>query len=93
MYFTSNQYATQHPDVVKNFQEATAESLAYADAHPDEVRQIVTTYTKIPAAVLAKVTLPKWPAEANRTSIEALEKLGAQDGLFKATPDLDKLLP
>ncbi|MGW2783756.1 ABC transporter substrate-binding protein [Streptomyces populi] len=93
MYFTSNRYAQQHPDVVKKFQEATAESLAYADAHPDEVRQVVTTYTTIPAAVLAKVTLPKWPAEPNRSSIEALEKLGEQDGLFKKTPDLDKLLP
>ncbi|MEU6275424.1 ABC transporter substrate-binding protein [Streptomyces populi] len=93
LYFTSNQYAQQHPDVVKKFQEATAESLAYADAHPDEVRGIVTTYTTIPAAVLAKVTLPKWPAEPNRSSIEALEKLGERDGLFKSTPDLDKLLP
>jgi len=93
MYFTSAQYAQKNPDIVKKFQEATAESLAYADAHPDEVRQIVTTYTQIPAAVLAKVTLPKWPAEANRSSIEALEKLGQQDGLFKTEPDLDKLLP
>ncbi|GAA5024857.1 ABC transporter substrate-binding protein [Streptomyces siamensis] len=93
MYFTSTQYAQQNPGVVKKFQEATAESLAYADAHPDEVRQIVTTYTKIPAAVLEKVTLPKWPAEPDRASIEALEKLGAQDGLFKTEPDLDKLLP
>ncbi|MGW2046088.1 ABC transporter substrate-binding protein [Streptomyces sp. NPDC001858] len=93
MYFTSTQYAQQNPEVVKKFQEATAESLAYADSHPDEVRQIVTTYTKIPAAVLAQVTLPKWPAEANRSSIEALEKLGEQDKLFKTTPDLDKLLP
>ncbi|MEU3614702.1 ABC transporter substrate-binding protein [Streptomyces sp. NPDC006872] len=93
MYFTSTQYAQKNPEVVKKFQEATAESLAYADAHPDEVRQIVTTYTKIPAAVLTQVTLPKWPAEANRSSIEALEKLGEQDKLFKTTPDLDKLLP
>ncbi|MGW0945476.1 ABC transporter substrate-binding protein [Streptomyces sp. NPDC002623] len=93
MYFTSTQYAQQNPEVVKKFQEATAESLAYADSHPDEVRQIVTTYTKIPAAVLTQVTLPKWPAEANRSSIEALEKLGEQDKLFKTTPDLDKLLP
>lgn len=93
MYFTSTQYEQKNPDVVKKFQEATAESLAYADAHPDEVRQAVTTYTKIPAATLAQVTLPNWPAEPNRTSIEALEKLGEQDGLFKSTPDLDKLLP
>jgi NitT/TauT family transport system substrate-binding protein len=93
MYFTSTQYEQKNPDVVKKFQEATAESLAYADAHPDEVRQVVTTYTKIPAATLAQVTLPKWPAEPNRASIEALEKLGEQDGLFKSAPDLDKLLP
>ncbi|MFI1358428.1 ABC transporter substrate-binding protein [Streptomyces sp. NPDC020898] len=93
MYFTSSQYAQQNPELVKKFQEATAESLAYADAHPDEARQAITTYTKIPADVLAKVTLPKWPAEANRASIEALMKLGEEDGLFKQTPDLDKLLP
>ncbi|MGW6904224.1 ABC transporter substrate-binding protein [Streptomyces sp. NPDC054940] len=93
MYFTSTQYAQQNPDVVKKFQDATAESLAYAEAHPDEARQIVTTYTKIPANVLDQVTLPKWPAEANRSSIEALMKLGEEDGLFKKTPDLDALLP
>ncbi|WP_330286542.1 ABC transporter substrate-binding protein [Streptomyces sp. NBC_00576] len=93
MYFTSTQYAQKNPELVKKFQEATAESLAYADAHPDEARQAVTTYTKIPVDVLAKVTLPKWPAEADRASIEALEKLGEADGLFKQPPDLDKLLP
>ncbi|MGV9452037.1 ABC transporter substrate-binding protein [Streptomyces sp. NPDC003635] len=92
MYFTSDQYARENPEVVKKFQDATAESLAYADAHPDEVRQIVTSYTKIPATVLEQVTLPKWPAEPNRASIEKLMRLGERDGLFKATPDLDKLL-
>ncbi|MDX3241890.1 ABC transporter substrate-binding protein [Streptomyces sp. ME18-1-4] len=93
LYFTSQQYLRKNPEVVKKFQEATAESLAYAEAHPDEVRQIITTYTKIPASVLARVTLPKWPAAANRSSIEALQELGEQDKLFKSTPDLDKLLP
>ena len=52
MYFTSMQYAESEPEVVEKFQKATAESLAYADAHPDEVREIVTTYTKIPPDVL-----------------------------------------
>ncbi|GAA2257732.1 hypothetical protein GCM10010415_19070 [Streptomyces atrovirens] len=93
MYFTSTRYMRENPEVVKKFQEATAESLAYADSHPDEVREIVTTYTKIPADVLAKVTLPKWPAEPNRAAIERLAELGAQDGLFEQAPDLDELLP
>ncbi|MFG3332201.1 ABC transporter substrate-binding protein [Streptomyces tendae] len=93
MYFTSAKYAQEQPEVVKKFQAATAESLAYADAHPDEVREIVTTYTKIPADVLAKVTLPKWPAEPNRAGVEELARLGEADGLFKRAPDLDELLP
>ncbi|TLS44666.1 nitrate ABC transporter substrate-binding protein [Streptomyces montanus] len=93
MYFTSQQYAQQNPEVVKKFQEATAESLKYADSHPDEVREILTTYTKIPSTLLDKLTFPHWPAEPNRASIERLAELAKQDGLFKETPDLDKLLP
>ncbi|MFI6370476.1 ABC transporter substrate-binding protein [Streptomyces sp. NPDC050546] len=93
MYFTSTRYAKQNPEVVKKFQDATAESLAYADSHPDEARRIVTTYTTIPANVLARVTLPRWPAEANRSSIVDLMKLGYEDGLFKSPPDVEKLLP
>ncbi|MBK3641136.1 ABC transporter substrate-binding protein [Streptomyces sp. MBT33] len=93
MYFTSQQYAKQNPDVVNRFRTATAQSLAYADSHPDEVRQIVATYTKVPATVLARITLPKWPADANRASIETQAKLGEGFGFFKKSPDLDTLLP
>jgi NitT/TauT family transport system substrate-binding protein len=70
-----------------------AESLAYADAHPDEVRAVLASYTKIDAQTTAAMTLPKWPAEINRASVETLAKLGAQDGIFTGTPDLGKLLP
>ena len=93
MYFTSQQYAQKNPAVVKKFQQATAESLAYANAHPDEAREIVATYTKVPASLLAEITLPKWPAEPNRASIETQAKLGEEFGFFKKSPDLDALLP
>ncbi|MEV7283261.1 ABC transporter substrate-binding protein [Streptomyces sp. NPDC093252] len=93
MYFTSQEYAQQNPEVVEKFQQATAEALAYANSHPDEVRDIVATYTEIPASVLSKVTLPKWPEDISRSSVERLEQLGQQDGLFKTAPDLDELLP
>lgn len=93
LYFTSTPYAQKNPELVKKFADATAESLAYADSHPDEVRKVLTTYTKIPQATLDAMTLPKWPAQPNRASLETLAKLGEQDGLFKTTPDLDKLLP
>ncbi|MFE4666291.1 ABC transporter substrate-binding protein [Streptomyces sp. NPDC056716] len=93
LYFTSQEYAERNPAVVEKFQQATAEALAYANSHPDEVRDIVSTYTEIPASVLAEMTLPKWPADISRSSVQRLERLGEQDGLFKTAPDLDELLP
>jgi len=92
-YFASTKLIADDPDLVKRFTEAINESLAYADAHPDEVRAVLGSYTKIDPKTRESLTLPKWPAEINRTSVETLAKLGAQDGIFTGTPDLGKLLP
>jgi NitT/TauT family transport system substrate-binding protein len=93
LYFTSEQLTKDDPDVVTKFTEAMTESLAYADAHPDEARQVLTSYTQIDEAVIAKLTLPKWPAEINHQSVETLATLAVQDGLVTKQPDLAALLP
>jgi NitT/TauT family transport system substrate-binding protein len=93
VYFTGEKLIADNPDLVKRFTEAIKESLAYADANPDEARQIIGTYTKIPPEVIAKVTLPKWPAEVNRASIDTLADLAVTDGTLPAKPDLNALLP
>ncbi|MEO3814858.1 ABC transporter substrate-binding protein [Sphaerisporangium sp. B11E5] len=93
LYFTSDKLQAENPDLVKRFQEAMRESLTYADGHPDDVRQVITTYTKIQAGSLLDLTLPKWPADPNRASLEELAKLSRQDGLFAEAPDLSKLVP
>jgi NitT/TauT family transport system substrate-binding protein len=93
VYFTSEQLTRSNPDLVRRFTEAMTESLAYADAHPDEARQVLTTYTQIDEAVIGELTLPKWPAEINRASVQTLAELAVQDGLVTEQPDLDALLP
>ena len=93
LYFTSNKLIQENPGLVKRFQDAMNESLAYADAHPDEVRAVLTTYTKIDQGTLNALFLPTWPTEINRASLETLTRLGQSDGLFPQTPDLGKLLP
>jgi len=93
LYFTSEQLRSENPDLVKRFTEAMAESLSYADSHPDEARQIIGTYTKIAPDVIEKVTLPKWPAEINRDSIDALADLALEDGLLTDPADVNALLP
>ncbi len=92
-YFTSTQQAKTNPDLVKRFAEAMAESLQYADAHPDEVRKVLGSYTEIAPDVAAKITLPKWPADINKESVQTLADLAVGDKLIGKTPDLDTLLP
>jgi NitT/TauT family transport system substrate-binding protein len=93
LYFTSEQLARDDPDLVAKFTEAMTESLAYADAHPDEARQVLTSYTQIDEAVIQKLILPKWPTEINQASVETLATLAVQDGLVAKQPDLSALLP
>jgi NitT/TauT family transport system substrate-binding protein len=93
VYFAGQQIIASDPDLVKRFQEAMRESLAYADAHPDEARAIIGTYTQIDKAVIAKLTLPKWPAEINRQSVQTLADLALEDGLLTKAADVNALLP
>ncbi|GAB3873648.1 type 2 periplasmic-binding domain-containing protein [Dactylosporangium cerinum] len=92
-YFTSQELIARNPDLVKRFKEAMAESLAYAAAHPDEVRAVIGTYTQIAADVTVKITLPAWPAEINKASVQTLTDLAVQDKLLDKAPALGDLLP
>lgn len=93
MYFTSQQYADENPDIVERFTNAMNQSLEYADENPDAAREILGTYTNIEPAVAEAAVLPRWPGEINRDSVEQLAELAASDGLISAVPDLDTLLP
>lgn len=93
VYFTSEQLMSQDADLVQRFQKALAQSLDYAQDNPDAVREVLASYTEIDPSVVEALTLPAWPAEINRPSVEKLAELGVQDGLLEETPDLDALLP
>ena len=93
VYFTTAKYAKDNPDMVKRFKAAITESLAYADAHEDEVRQIIPTYTRITPDIAAKITLPKWPTEMNCQSSQVLADDAFEDGLITKKADIAALLP
>jgi len=93
MYFTGSDLISRDPDLVGRFRDAVNESLKYAAGHPEEVRAVVGTYTKITDTVRTAMILPRWPNDVNRASVERLAVLGRQDGIFTKPPALDKLLP
>ncbi|MFC0864206.1 ABC transporter substrate-binding protein [Sphaerimonospora cavernae] len=89
MYFTSGK---TDPDLVKRFTAAMNESLEYAQQHPDESRDILKTYTKIDADLIAKITLPKWPTTVDRDSIQTIADDALADGVLKSKVDVAALL-
>ncbi|MCF6471706.1 transporter substrate-binding domain-containing protein [Nonomuraea sp. MG754425] len=90
MYFTTGR---TDPDLTGRFTAALRKSLEYADAHPDEVREALKTYTKIAPEVIAKIYLPKWPAEVNKASVQTIADLAAADGVLKEKIDVSTLMP
>ncbi|MEV5408156.1 ABC transporter substrate-binding protein [Thermopolyspora sp. NPDC052614] len=92
-YFTTSTLAKDNPELAKGFTEAMNESLAYAQAHPDEARAILTSYTKITAEQAGALTLPQWPSTIDTAALEVLVDLAVSDGIVETKPDLTTLLP
>jgi NitT/TauT family transport system substrate-binding protein len=93
LYFTRTDLIAGNLDLVTRFTAAINESLRYADGHPEEIRDVIGTYTQISDVVRIAMILPDWPNAINRPSLELLAKLGRQDGIFTKPPALDQLLP
>lgn len=92
-YFTKKDTVEGKKDLVQKFQKAMNKSLEYAQQHPDEVRDIVGTYTKIGQEARAKMVLPKFTPEFNRDAATKLGEAAVSYGTLKKAPNLDELLP
>jgi NitT/TauT family transport system substrate-binding protein len=90
-YFTSDQYAAENPEVVQRFTDAMVEAQQYAQDNPDQVREVLGTYTQISPEVAQQLTLPTYQSEINRESVEKLLQLGEQDGIIEGDVDLSQL--
>jgi NitT/TauT family transport system substrate-binding protein len=78
--------------VVERFVRAINKSMEYAEAHPDEVRDIVTEYTQIPPALAKEMVLPHWGPDLHEDTIQLTIDLAAKYGFIKEKPTLDDLI-
>ena len=78
--------------MTRGSRRAMNKSLEYADSNPDEVSEIVTTYTKMTGA-RDKMVLPKFGPEFNREAATKLGEAAVSYGTLKKAPNLDELLP
>lgn len=92
-YFTKADTIKDKPELVEKFTRAMNKSLEYAQDHPDEVKQIVTTYTKMTAEQLDTIVLPVWRTDFDRAADQKLADAALKYGTLKNKVDLDKILP
>lgn len=90
-YFTAESYLRKRPEVVNAFVAGLTESFAYAGRHPDEVRAILSTYTKLTPEKARTIVLPGWATELDRGSAAALGSAARKYGTLKREPDVDGL--
>ena len=91
-YFTTKEYIQKNPDIVERFVRAINASMEYAESHHEEVRDIVTTYTKIPAPLAKEMVLPHWAADLHEDTIQLTIDLAAKYGFIEDKPALDDLI-
>jgi NitT/TauT family transport system substrate-binding protein len=92
-YFTSDDYAAQNPAVVAAFKDAMNQSLDYAQEHPDEVRDILLSYTSLTPELKDAIVLPKFSSELSDSSFTILNDLAVKYGTLSAPVDISALLP
>lgn len=91
-YFTSEKFISENTDVVSRLAEAVDESLAYAQEHPDEVRDVIGTYLDIPEEAIKSMTLPVWGPEMHADTIRMQMRHAAKYGLIEQQPDMNELI-
>jgi NitT/TauT family transport system substrate-binding protein len=67
-------------DMIHRFREAMAKTADYANAHPEEIRKIIPTFTKITPEIANTFVIPRYDADVNAASLRAMlpemERLG-----------------
>jgi NitT/TauT family transport system substrate-binding protein len=91
-YFATESFIETNTDTVTRFARAMRRSLRYAQSHPDEVRAIVPTYTRIPAEVAQRMALPYWSTDLNQASIELVSSLSRRFGEVAEPPSVRALI-
>jgi NitT/TauT family transport system substrate-binding protein len=92
VYVASKQYIAKNGAVVDRFSRAMNKSLDYARSHPEEVRKVIPTFTKPPAAAAQKLRLPAFDSKLDRKGIELEAQLTAKYGIIDAPPSWEDLV-
>ena len=93
VYFTSDEYVQENPEIVEKFTRAMIASQEFAEQNPDKLRAVLPTYTSLQPEVIEQLTLPRYATEVNRASVEEVARISQDRGLVDELPNMEELLP
>ena len=85
-YVALQDWVQKNPTLAKGFHDAMAESLAYAQAHPEAVRAMLPAATQ-------NIRLPVWSSLIDRRQLVQLAKYCKQFGAISTLPNIAALVP
>jgi NitT/TauT family transport system substrate-binding protein len=85
-YFARTDWAAANPDLLRKFRTAMNQSLAYAQANPNEVRELLPAATK-------NVRLPIWTTLVDRAQLLTLARYAKKYGVIQSLPNFTQLVP
>src|SRR3954462_7121575 len=85
-YGALDSWVKKNPQLAKQFHDAISQSLAYAQAHPDEVRALLPAGTQ-------NVRLPIWSPVVDRDKLVQLAKYAKEFGVIESLPNMAALVP
>lgn len=91
-YFTTDSKIEQDPELVDQFVAAMKESQQYATDNPDEAKAILPTYTSLEEDVIEQLTMPRFPQEHDRDSLQTVIDLSLENGLIGEAVELGDLV-
>jgi NitT/TauT family transport system substrate-binding protein len=59
-------------EMIKRLRAAITKSADYSNAHPEEIRALIPTFTKITPAIANAFVIPRYDPEVNAASLEAM---------------------
>ncbi|WP_315927342.1 ABC transporter substrate-binding protein [Mesorhizobium sp. SP-1A] len=73
-WMSTETYIAENPQVIDSFVRAMNRSTEYAAQHPDEIRNIIPTYTKVKADLASRVRLPVFDSSLDPEMVDVISQ-------------------
>lgn len=91
-WISSSTYLTSNSDAAKRFRTAMEKSVQYAADHPDEVRDIIGTYTQLSDEARKKMVLPLFNSAVDQGDLQFYADAMLEQGFINSSFDASGLL-